>query len=104
MLDLPLTLSVFAEIGERGINISGGQKQRVNIARALYYDADIILLDDPLSALDAHVGQAIFQTLSASLRQQKKTVILVTHALHIRESKPHTLASLSNLAFSSVRG
>ncbi|CAG8537245.1 20906_t:CDS:10, partial [Racocetra persica] len=42
------------EIGEKGINLSGGQKQRVNIARAVYYDADIVLFDDPLSAVDAH--------------------------------------------------
>lgn len=48
------------EIGEKGINLSGGQKSRVAIARAAYSDADVILLDDPLSAVDAHVGKAIF--------------------------------------------
>ncbi|KAF7330282.1 ABC protein [Mycena venus] len=48
------------EIGEKGINLSGGQKQRVNIARALYYDADIIIFDDPLSAVDANVGKSLF--------------------------------------------
>jgi ATP-binding cassette subfamily C (CFTR/MRP) protein 5 len=48
------------EIGERGVNLSGGQKQRISIARALYSDADIILLDDPLSAVDAHVGKHLF--------------------------------------------
>jgi ABC-type multidrug transport system fused ATPase/permease subunit len=48
------------EIGERGVNMSGGQKQRISIARALYSDADIVLLDDPLSAVDSHVGKHLF--------------------------------------------
>lgn len=69
------------EIGEKGINLSGGQKQRVNIARALYYNADITLLDDPLSAVDAHVGQFLFEhALKGALKG--KTRVLVTHALH----------------------
>jgi ABC-type multidrug transport system fused ATPase/permease subunit len=49
------------EIGERGINLSGGQKQRIQLARALYEDADIYLLDDPFSAVDAHTGSHLFQ-------------------------------------------
>src|SRR6202012_4411210 len=49
------------EIGERGITVSGGQKQRLNIARAIYFDSDIVLLDDPLSAVDAHVGRHIME-------------------------------------------
>ncbi|CAJ2659692.1 unnamed protein product [Trifolium pratense] len=48
-------------IGEKGINLSGGQKQRVQIARALYQDADIYLLDDPFSAVDAHTGSHLFK-------------------------------------------
>ena len=48
------------EIGERGINLSGGQKQRVQLARALYQDADVYLLDDPFSAVDAHTAAALF--------------------------------------------
>lgn len=69
------------EIGERGINLSGGQKQRVAIARALYADADVYLIDDCLSALDAHVGKNVFdQVLNGELKH--KTVIFVTHALH----------------------
>lgn len=68
-------------IGERGITISGGQKQRLNIARATYYEADIILLDDPLSAVDAHVGNHLFEKcISGELRG--KTRLLVTHQLH----------------------
>ncbi|KAF0367633.1 ABC transporter [Gigaspora margarita] len=69
------------EIGEKGINLSGGQKQRVNIARAVYYNADIVLLDDPLSAVDAHVGKYLFtHCIQGALAN--KTRILVTHHLH----------------------
>lgn len=48
------------EIGERGLNMSGGQKQRIQLARALYNDADIYLLDDPFSAVDAHTATTLF--------------------------------------------
>ncbi|RIB18714.1 P-loop containing nucleoside triphosphate hydrolase protein [Gigaspora rosea] len=69
------------EIGEKGVNLSGGQKQRVNVARAVYYNADIILLDDPLSAVDAHVGRRLFTNcIKGAL--DKKTRLLVTHHLH----------------------
>ncbi|XP_077987408.1 ATP-binding cassette sub-family C member 5-like [Glandiceps talaboti] len=68
------------EIGEKGINLSGGQKQRVSLARALYADCDIYLLDDPLSAVDTHVGQHIFQHyLKEALKE--KTIVFVTHQL-----------------------
>ena len=68
-------------MGEKGISLSGGQKQRLNICRAIYCNTDIQLFDDPLSALDAHVGRAVFQNvLQTSL--QGKTRVLVTHALH----------------------
>ncbi|KAF8927650.1 P-loop containing nucleoside triphosphate hydrolase protein [Dissophora ornata] len=70
------------EIGERGINLSGGQKQRVNIARAVYFDADVVLLDDPLSAVDAHVGKYLFQNCIMGALQGK-TRVLVTHQLHV---------------------
>lgn len=49
------------EIGERGINLSGGQKQRISLARAVYSCADIFVLDDPLSAVDASVGKHIYE-------------------------------------------
>ena len=51
------------EIGENGVNLSGGQKQRVSLARAAYHGADLVLLDDPLSAVDAHVGRHLFDKL-----------------------------------------
>ncbi|KAG0705743.1 ABC protein [Suillus ampliporus] len=71
------------EIGEKGINLSGGQKQRVNIARALYSEPEIVIFDDPLSAVDAHVGKSLFQNaILGALRNRGVTVILVTHAIH----------------------
>ena len=70
------------EIGERGVNLSGGQKQRVSIARAVYANADLMILDDPLSALDAHVGAAVFSGLNEVLcKQMGKTIILATNQL-----------------------
>lgn len=56
-----LSAGDLTEIGEKGINLSGGQKQRISLARAVYSDADLYLLDDPLSAVDAHVGKHIFE-------------------------------------------
>ncbi|KYM97235.1 Cystic fibrosis transmembrane conductance regulator [Cyphomyrmex costatus] len=71
-------------IGERGINLSGGQKQRVTIARALYSDADVVLLDNPLSALDQHVGQQIFDHgIKKLLLRNGRTVIMITHKLEL---------------------
>uniref|UniRef100_A0A8C4V961 ABC-type glutathione-S-conjugate transporter n=1 Tax=Falco tinnunculus TaxID=100819 RepID=A0A8C4V961_FALTI len=73
-----------SEIGEKGINISGGQKQRVNLARAVYQKASIYLLDDPLSAVDAHVGQHIFEhVLGPNGLLKDKTRVLVTHTINI---------------------
>ncbi|XP_011616814.2 canalicular multispecific organic anion transporter 2 isoform X2 [Takifugu rubripes] len=70
------------EIGEKGINLSGGQRQRVSLARALYSDADVYLLDDPLSAVDAHVSKHIFDNLIGPEGVLKgKTRILVTHGI-----------------------
>ena len=70
------------EIGERGITVSGGQKQRLNIARAIYFNADIVLMDDPLSAVDAHVGRHIFDHAICGLLKDKCR-ILATHQLHV---------------------
>ncbi|GJJ71378.1 ATP-binding cassette, subfamily C (CFTR/MRP), member 1 [Entomortierella parvispora] len=71
------------EIGERGINLSGGQKQRISLARAAYQDADVYLLDDPLSAVDAHVDQHLWKNLIGPEGLLKdKTRVLVTHGIH----------------------
>jgi len=94
------------QIGERGVNLSGGQKQRIQLARALYQNADVYLLDDPFSAVDAHTATNLFNVMSSSLLQilhlylnshfllkngfetwqeyimdalKEKTVLLVTH-------------------------
>ena len=72
------------EIGERGINLSGGQKQRISIARAVYANADIYVIDDCLSALDMHVGGRIFKNILQGMLKDK-TVIFVTHAMHYVE-------------------
>ncbi|XP_077869071.1 ATP-binding cassette sub-family C member 8-like [Saccoglossus kowalevskii] len=71
------------EIGEKGINLSGGQKQRLCLARALYRKTDIVVLDDPLSALDGHVSSHIMVNgIVGFLRQENRTVLLVTN--HVR--------------------
>jgi len=67
-------------VGERGVALSGGQKARVTLARAIYRDADTYLLDDPLSAVDAHVGKHLFQKCIQGFLKNK-SVILVTHQL-----------------------
>ena len=48
-------------VGEKGVSLSGGQKARISLARAIYYDADVYLLDDPLSAVDTAVGKHLFE-------------------------------------------
>lgn len=70
------------QVGERGLSLSGGQKQRISLARAVYSDREVYLLDDPLSAVDAHVGKHIFEEcIKKTLRG--KTVVLVTHQLQV---------------------
>ncbi|ORX39512.1 hypothetical protein BCR36DRAFT_416970 [Piromyces finnis] len=70
------------ELVEGGANLSGGQKQRINLARAVYDNSDIVFMDDPLSAVDAHVSRFLFdKCINGALA--KKTRILVTHQLHL---------------------
>nr|QNH67946.1 ATP-binding cassette transporter subfamily C member 1 X7 [Brachionus plicatilis] len=71
------------EIGEKGINLSGGQKQRISLARAIYSNADIFMLDDPLSAVDSHVGKQIFNKVIGPAGLLKdKTRLFVTNSLN----------------------
>ncbi|XP_026432147.1 ABC transporter C family member 10-like [Papaver somniferum] len=101
------------EIGERGINLSGGQKQRIQLARALYQDADIYLLDDPFSAVDAHTAISIFNDYVIGALSGK-TVLLVTHQVdflpafdsillmsngEIQQAAPYHMLLSSSLAF-----
>ncbi|KAJ8979912.1 hypothetical protein NQ317_005348 [Molorchus minor] len=67
-------------VGERGVSLSGGQRARINLARAVYRKADIYLLDDPLSAVDAHVGKHLFEQCIVNYLEGT-TRILVTHQL-----------------------
>ncbi|XP_050313562.1 probable multidrug resistance-associated protein lethal(2)03659 [Anthonomus grandis grandis] len=77
-------------VGDRGVSLSGGQRARINLARAVYKQADIYLLDDPLSAVDAHVGKQLFeQCITGFLRD--KVVVLVTHQLQYLKEVDHIL-------------
>lgn len=90
-LERDFTLLPYADktiVGERGVSLSGGQRARINLARAVYKDADIYLLDDPLSAVDTHVGKELFENcITGYLR--KKTVILITHQLQYLKEVDH---------------
>ncbi|EGT59327.1 CBN-MRP-4 protein [Caenorhabditis brenneri] len=77
-----LPLGDTTEIGEKGINLSGGQKARISLARAVYQNHDIYLLDDPMSAVDAHVGSQLFTSvIGPEGMLRNKTRILVTNEL-----------------------
>lgn len=79
---------LMTEIGEKGINLSGGQKARISFARCFYRNSDIYLLDDPLSAVDAHVGKELFEK-GISIGLCTKTVLLVTHQVQFLKSCDH---------------
>lgn len=84
----------YSLVGERGITLSGGQKARINIARAVYNDTDIYLLDDPLSSVDARVGNHIFEECFCKYLKGK-CVILVTHQLQYLD-KVHRIYFMEN--------
>ena len=74
---------VDTEIGEKGITLSGGQQARLSMARCFYHaDTDILLLDDPLSAVDATVGDILFKSIMKYSKEKKQTIILATHQIH----------------------
>lgn len=77
-------------VGERGVSLSGGQRARINLARAVYKSADIYLLDDPLSAVDTHVGKQLFEECIKGYLKEK-TVILVTHQLQFLKYVDHII-------------
>jgi ABC-type multidrug transport system fused ATPase/permease subunit len=100
------------EVGEKGITLSGGQKQRLALARAVYSSAETVLLDDVLSALDVHVGKYIFEKCITGELLRGRTVLLVTHHVHMAKkaarkivvmeqgriiSAVHSAESLANL-------
>jgi ABC-type iron transport system FetAB ATPase subunit len=91
----PTCAGDMTEIGEKGLNLSGGQRHRVALARACYANADIYLLDDPLSAVDAHVGKKLLRSCIGGLLRNK-TRVLATHqtsSLVIAGDQPRAPAS-----------
>ena len=72
----------FTEVGERGVTLSGGQKARINLARAVYANKDIILMDDVLSAVDARVGKHMVEQCFLGILKSK-TRLLATHQLSL---------------------
>ncbi|KAG0327706.1 hypothetical protein BG000_000839 [Podila horticola] len=83
------------EIGELGITLSGGQKQRVSLARAIYSAADVLILDDCLSAVDSHTGKHLFSTLTGPL-VQGRTVVMVTHQVQLTLSHADYVVALKD--------
>lgn len=77
-------------VGERGASLSGGQKARINLARAVYRDVDIYLLDDPLSAVDIHVGKHLFEECIDGYLANK-TRVLVTHQVYHLKHADHII-------------
>lgn len=90
-------------VGERGASLSGGQKARISLARAVYRQADIYLLDDPLSAVDTHVGKHLFEQCMRGYLKEK-VVILVTHQLQFLQQADQIVILEKGLClFNSVR-
>lgn len=87
-------------VGDRGASLSGGQKARINLARAVYREADIYLLDDPLSAVDIHVAKHLFEECINGYLANK-TRILVTHQVqHLKEA--NNILILNNVSLLQI--
>ncbi|KAJ7126233.1 P-loop containing nucleoside triphosphate hydrolase protein [Mycena epipterygia] len=85
-----------AEIGERGVNLSGGQKARVSLARAVYSRASILLLDDVLSAVDAHTAHHLYHSCLRGELMKDRTVILVSHHVQLCAPGAAYIVALDN--------
>ncbi|KAI6330798.1 hypothetical protein MCOR29_001742 [Pyricularia oryzae] len=91
-------------ISEEGGNLSGGQKARIGLARALYADADLLLLDDPLAAVDAKVRRMLFDAVRAEARQGKRTVILATlHTQYVASADYVVVTDQARVVWSGSR-
>ena len=86
-------------VGDRGIILSGGQKARINLARCIYRDADLYLLDDPLSAVDVHVGRHMYQNCIRGFLKEKM-VVLVTHQIHYLKDADEILELKNGMIYS----
>jgi ABC-type transport system involved in cytochrome bd biosynthesis fused ATPase/permease subunit len=84
------------EIGERGVNLSGGQKQRVQLARALYQNADIYLLDDPFSAVDAHTATSLFNVRVISAECKLYYYLIVSCYMTLLVVQEYVMSALSD--------
>lgn len=97
-LDINQDKNSFYIVFCQGLNLSGGQKQRVSLARAVYRKADVYLLDDPLSAVDAHVGQHIFnKVIGPRGILRDKVTITVVFTLRMEWGVIFYLLSISNI-------
>ncbi|TFK34287.1 multidrug resistance-associated ABC transporter [Crucibulum laeve] len=85
-----------SEIGERGVNLSGGQKARVSLARAVYSRASILLLDDVLSAVDAHTAHHLYHECLRGELMQGRTIILVSHHVQLCAPQASYIVALDN--------